>query len=826
MIDIDSEGPAIRALGSLFKLTEVFLCGDGSMEAQPSLPFQKYTEEAQEGNNGGDHNDTTTDYGLLPEDEELVTQMNALGLPLSFNTNKDKRSGPGKSKRKGTRQKHSDGCLNSLDEEDVESSKVSVGETTYPSLIHVNMSSSSCCTSMVGQSELSYCDIAVDTYICQPSLHDGDKPPSLNEVVCSSFKEHNHNVTSGISCADDQGCDSEQGNVELKDDSTSFETALSPGSFLTDAAADHDHIERGDMSMEYEVVEPSALASHETHENIYEGNGTEQPLVPQLEPSALASHETHRNIYEGNGTEQPLFPQLEPSALASHETHGNIYEGNGTEQPLVPQLAAHSSEALVDGTHRFECNGDFGDWMVYWDSFYARNYFYNTRTHISTWYPPEGMEHLAICDNSCKLNETIAELTETRASSDLNAPDACALQNKIGLFEESTDNENLVGQPNDELSEGIALAAQNSVSAIPAQVTLEDSDELIETNDCCKDRSKECLSIDQERNEIQQSIPYKVCSSVLQPVFIDTKQISNDFCDMDTLENREDNEVFEILDAGSFCCTDSEAIFLAGSMYSGNGVTSAIKVVTQHGPSFTKRKKKVRRTQSRRNLANGNEGHKIQELLEFSADIGKYWFQRYLLFSRYDDGIKMDKEGWFSVTPEPIARHHALRCGSGMIIDCFTGVGGNSIQFAQRSRHVIAIDVDPKKIDYAHHNAAIYRVDDQIDFIKGDFFLLAPKLKADVVFLSPPWGGPDYVKVETYDIKTMLKPRDGYSLFSIAKKIASKVVMFLPRNVNLNQLAELSLLDSPPWSLEVEKNYLNGKLKAITAYFCNTANSG
>lgn len=42
---------------------------------------------------------------------------------------------------------------------------------------------------------------------------------------------------------------------------------------------------------------------------------------------------------------------------------------------------------------------------------------------------------------------------------------------------------------------------------------------------------------------------------------------------------------------------------------------------------------------------------------------------------------------------------------------------------------MIAIDIDPKKIDYAHHNAAIYGVDDRIDFIKGDFFDLAPKLK-------------------------------------------------------------------------------------------------
>lgn len=42
---------------------------------------------------------------------------------------------------------------------------------------------------------------------------------------------------------------------------------------------------------------------------------------------------------------------------------------------------------------------------------------------------------------------------------------------------------------------------------------------------------------------------------------------------------------------------------------------------------------------------------------------------------------------------------------------------------------MIAVDIDPLKIDYARHNAAVYGVDNQIDFIIGDFFLLAPKLK-------------------------------------------------------------------------------------------------
>jgi hypothetical protein len=39
----------------------------------------------------------------------------------------------------------------------------------------------------------------------------------------------------------------------------------------------------------------------------------------------------------------------------------------------------------------------------------------------------------------------------------------------------------------------------------------------------------------------------------------------------------------------------------------------------------------------------------------------QYWAQRYRLFSRYDEGIQLDEESWYSVTPEKIAEHIALR---------------------------------------------------------------------------------------------------------------------------------------------------------------------
>jgi len=196
-------------------------------------------------------------------------------------------------------------------------------------------------------------------------------------------------------------------------------------------------------------------------------------------------------------------------------------------------------------------------------------------------------------------------------------------------------------------------------------------------------------------------------------------------------------------------------------------------------------------------------------------DIAKYWAQRYRLFSRFDDGIKMDKEGWFSVTPERIAKHIAERCRCDLIIDAFCGVGGNAIQFAFTCERVIAIDIDPVKITLAHHNATVYGVEDRIEFIVGDYMKLIPHLKADVVFLSPPWGGPNYVSAEVFDIKTMIT-LGGVHVFEETKSITENIAYFMPRNADVEQL---SLLAFPNGNVEIEQNFLNKKLKTITAYY-------
>ncbi|VVA12079.1 PREDICTED: trimethylguanosine synthase [Prunus dulcis] len=784
MVELEEQGPAMTALGSLLKLTEVFLWDDGLKETKDRSFSMGQTKPARDGSGEGS-NLLDSECGTLPEDMELTKQMNALGLPVSFLTNKEKRNRKAEGKKKGMRLKHpvtSQGYV----VEALESSKVSVGKIVSPVNFDGNTGSSLCCMSMMGQSESSSSDVAADAIKFQSLSVEGDNPASSTEITSDASKEQDRDGILGVVCNDGQDCDSLHGSAVVNDtmkisaSTTDLNDGIFSGSCSTDAAISQ---EPGERLMEHDHLECSLMTLHEAEDaKICEDYVPEKPCV---------------------------------SESVSYSTCSEVLDHDGTDS---------------------QDNGDVGDWMVYWDSYYMRNYFYNIRTRTSTWHPPQGMEHISTVDTTYKSNEMTAQVIDMNVTTDLETTDLCGLS-KTESFEEAISDDVSQGQPYCELSGGLELTVDNSMSdttlpTVSLSRCLEHSVELNESNNTGNDGNASYLSSNVQdlasfRNNTKQLVADEVYKNDLEPILAEKTDEPNTIdlynepskinsCE-ETLEDFEGDDAFQILDMSSLSNTYTEEVSEDFNMHSGTGVPAINEMEMHHDLSVVKRKKKMRRMKIQRKLS--NEELLFQGLFkEFSADIGKYWCQRYLLFSRYDDGIKMDEEGWFSVTPEPLARHHAERCGSGIIIDCFTGVGGNSIQFAHISKHVIAIDIDPKKIDYAHHNAAIYGVDDRIDFIKGDFFELAPKLKADTVFLSPPWGGPDYAKVKTYDLR-MLKPHDGYFLFNTAKEVASRIVMFLPRNVDLNQLAELALSGSRPWSLEVEKNFLTGKLKGITAYF-------
>ncbi|KAF2353276.1 RNA cap guanine-N2 methyltransferase [Trinorchestia longiramus] len=190
-------------------------------------------------------------------------------------------------------------------------------------------------------------------------------------------------------------------------------------------------------------------------------------------------------------------------------------------------------------------------------------------------------------------------------------------------------------------------------------------------------------------------------------------------------------------------------------------------------------------------------------------------------------------------------------------IDGFCGAGGNVIHLARQFDEVIAIDIDQNKLEMAKHNAKIYNVDHRISFHHGNYYDVVENYEADVVLLSPPWGGPDYgVGNGEFDLSSL----DLRRMLTCARKVAPNALLFLPRSSNLSQImtSPFQLITSPfqlitsPFSLfhfvhhfssspphftvsfhtpfqimelgdifenmDFEMNYLNSSLHALTVY--------
>jgi trimethylguanosine synthase len=136
----------------------------------------------------------------------------------------------------------------------------------------------------------------------------------------------------------------------------------------------------------------------------------------------------------------------------------------------------------------------------------------------------------------------------------------------------------------------------------------------------------------------------------------------------------------------------------------------------------------------------------------FDPSIDKYWAQRRRLFTKFDRGVQLDAEGWYSVTPEIIADHVAHRVGDLalaaqsplVILDAFCGCGGNGIAFGKlppdQISMVVCVDTDRNKLRMAAHNASLYEVPpNRIVFVEcNSIFIMKHCYRHGVFILDQP----------------------------------------------------------------------------------------
>lgn len=257
-----------------------------------------------------------------------------------------------------------------------------------------------------------------------------------------------------------------------------------------------------------------------------------------------------------------------------------------------------------------------------------------------------------------------------------------------------------------------------------------------------------------------------------------------------------------------------------------------------------KRKKKTKRNSNSNSNSNNRKGQDTRRPKWLPEDmplhLKKYWLQRYSLFTKFDQGILLDEESWYSVTPEAIAKHQAerfLKVGGSncIVVDPFAGAGGNTIQLARLVGKVIAVEVDQGRLDLLKNNAVVYGIEDKIECIQGDFWQLKDQIKADFAFFSPPWGGPEYSRQSTYDPEIM----GGEEAFGLTRLLnaafqdmgCSGAAVFLPRNTQLDQIitaasstSSRSTTTNGNGKCEVEKEVVAGRVKAVTVYYGSLIN--
>lgn len=172
-------------------------------------------------------------------------------------------------------------------------------------------------------------------------------------------------------------------------------------------------------------------------------------------------------------------------------------------------------------------------------------------------------------------------------------------------------------------------------------------------------------------------------------------------------------------------------------------------------------------------------------------------FFPYLNNNMYDE-LKIDDIGKFSIScPKDAEFITNIICNifkdekpfnEITITDATAGVGGNVLSFDPVFKSVNAIENDKTRYSYLVHNLKLYN-SKCTNCICEDYTSIYLTLKQDVVFLDPPWGGPNYKNKS--NIRLSLSHRSIESLvIDILKLDTTCVVLKLPSNYDYKYIKE------------------------------------
>lgn len=163
--------------------------------------------------------------------------------------------------------------------------------------------------------------------------------------------------------------------------------------------------------------------------------------------------------------------------------------------------------------------------------------------------------------------------------------------------------------------------------------------------------------------------------------------------------------------------------------------------------------------------------------------------------------LLLTKEGEYSVTKKKdaerivnIMKNVVGDLNSKTITDATGCVGGDTINFALNYHTVHSIELNDENYKALENNIQTYALKNV--FIHKGSSVEIFDWKSDVLYIDPPWGGPDYKTKKNLDLFMSSKRIDIWLEDILLKKMRpSYIVLKLPQNFNFRRFNFLSNVD-------------------------------
>jgi len=152
--------------------------------------------------------------------------------------------------------------------------------------------------------------------------------------------------------------------------------------------------------------------------------------------------------------------------------------------------------------------------------------------------------------------------------------------------------------------------------------------------------------------------------------------------------------------------------------------------------------------------------------------------------------LQTTEEGVYSITRRRdadrimnIIRYVVKHTDTKSITDCTACIGGDTLNFGLNFKAVISIELKQNNFDALRNNVDVYELHN-VSTLLGDCTKLFDWY-SDVVYIDPPWGGPDYREHKVLNL-TISDIRLDAWLFEILLRKNRPAHIFLKLPVNYN----------------------------------------